>query len=233
MAYADNRCATHKAPAIVGVAAIHALLGLGIVTGLAGGVIELAQQEELIGIFQPREIIVPPPPPPEAQQPQSSTVPREVVVPKPRIKLETSKAPVIESVSEVPTLTTSGPSLTTGPATGPTLGGGLGAALPELPVAFDPVPPRPRNNGWVTDHDYRSSWVNRGWEGTAAFRLAVGKDGRVTGCTITQSTGYEALDEATCRLVSRRARFDPAKDDKGQLTGGQFSSAVRWQIPED
>jgi periplasmic protein TonB len=102
----------------------------------------------------------------------------------------------------------------------------------DPPKLFDPVPPKARNGNWVTDNDYRTAWINRAWEGTAAFRLTIGTDGRVKDCTITQSTGHDALDDATCTLVTRRAKFDPAKNDQGQTVSGSFSSAVRWQIPE-
>ena len=39
--------------------------------------------------------------------------------------------------------------------------------------AVEPVPARPRNDPglWVTEADYRSSWINREWTGTARFRV--------------------------------------------------------------
>ena len=40
------------------------------------------------------------------------------------------------------------------------------------------------------------------------------------------------LDEATCELVTRRARFDPAKNNQGRAVAGNYSSAVRWQLPD-
>ena len=228
MGYADSKQVANRGPAIIGVAAIHAALGLAIVTGLAGGVVELAKDDDLAAIFQIKDPPPPPPPEPRATEAPRSAQQREVFIPPTRTNIKTTP-PVIDSA---PTASSFGSELT-GPVTGPTLGGGLGAAVLEIPATVDPVAPRPRNSEWVTDNDYRTSWINRGWEGVAAFRLSIGTDGRATACTITQSSGHEALDDATCRHVTRRARFDPAKDNQGKLVTGTFTSAVRWRIPAD
>jgi protein TonB len=60
----------------------------------------------------------------------------------------------------------------------------------------------------------------------------VGPDGRVQSCTVTSSSGHADLDDATCKNIQRRARFDPALDSNGQPTSGSWSSRVRWQIPK-
>ena len=100
--------------------------------------------------------------------------------------------------------------------------------------AVEPVPARPRNDPglWVTEADYRSSWINREMVGTARFRLQVGTSGKVEGCAITGSSGYSELDRATCDLVARRAKFEPAKSSDGERIAGTYISSVRWQLPE-
>lgn len=109
-----------------------------------------------------------------------------------------------------------------------------GPPLSPLPPMFDPVAAAPRGNpgGWITDNDYRTSWITRGYSGVASFSLRVDSSGRVSSCTITRSTGHAALDDATCRLLERRARFDPARDTSGKAVAGSFSSSVNWKIPE-
>ena len=99
--------------------------------------------------------------------------------------------------------------------------------------AFDPVAAKPRNNPsrWVTDNDYRSSWINREMTGTARFRLEVAADGRVESCTLTASSGHPDRARATCDLVSRRARFEPAQNREGEKVAGTFASAVKWELP--
>ena len=105
---------------------------------------------------------------------------------------------------------------------------------PKPTPSFDPVAARPANNAraWVTQSDYRSSWISRDYAGTVGFRLNVGASGRVEGCSVTQSSGVAALDEATCQLVTRRARFDPAKNGEGRAVAGSYNGAVRWQLPD-
>ncbi|NNC58775.1 MAG: TonB family protein [Erythrobacter sp.] len=235
MGYADSRQVTNRGPAIIAVAAIHAALGFAIVTGLAGGVVELAKDNDIAAVFQIKDLPPPPPPEPRATEAPRSAQQREVFIPPTRTNVKTNP-PMIESaptassfVSEL-TEPVAGP--IAGPIAGPTLGGGLGAALLEIPTTVDPVAPRPRNGEWVTDNDYRTSWINRGWEGVAAFRLSIGTDGRATNCTITKSSGHDALDQATCRHVTRRARFNPATDKQGKVVPGTFTSAVRWHIPD-
>ena len=56
--------------------------------------------------------------------------------------------------------------------------------------------------------------------------------GKVTGCSITRSTGHGALDAATCELVSKRARFDAARDGTGKPVAGNFTGSITWNIPE-
>jgi len=106
--------------------------------------------------------------------------------------------------------------------------------VPEFTPAADPIAASPRGvpGTWITDNDYRTSWINRGFEGRASFELSIDTRGRVSDCRITGSTGYQALDTATCRLLERRARFNPAKDSAGNNVAGSYSSSVRWRIPE-
>ena len=69
-------------------------------------------------------------------------------------------------------------------------------------------------------------------QGTVAFALGVGPDGRVKRCTIVQSSGHESLDRATCAIMQTRARFVPALDDAGRPTSDTVSSRIRWVLPE-
>jgi len=55
-------------------------------------------------------------------------------------------------------------------------------------------------------------------------------DGRVTGCTVTGSSGSAALDNATCRIMRSRARFSPARDSNGQPTTDSYAASITWRI---
>ena len=80
--------------------------------------------------------------------------------------------------------------------------------------------------------DYPQKAIREGAEGVAGFRVVVGSDGRVDACEITRSSGNAELDAATCKNVTRRARFEPATNGDGQKVVGSYSSTVRWQLPD-
>lgn len=83
----------------------------------------------------------------------------------------------------------------------------------------------------VSDRDYPSAAIREEREGITRFRLAIGPDGRVTGCEVTVSSGSPDLDAATCIKVSARARFVPALGDDGMPAVGSYAGAVRWVLP--
>jgi len=86
---------------------------------------------------------------------------------------------------------------------------------------------------WVTTDDYPAADLRAGHMGMVRFRLAIDANGRVTGCSIVTSSGFEGLDAATCRNVMRRARFDPARDATGDTAPGAYEGTIRWVIPRD
>jgi protein TonB len=79
--------------------------------------------------------------------------------------------------------------------------------------------------------DYPASAAAAGAEGTAQAELTIGTDGRVTGCSLIQSTGNSALDAATCSILRRRAKFTPARDSNGNATTDTVTTPpIRWQL---
>lgn len=229
MAYANAQTPQNRVAAIAGVAAIHAGIGAILIYGLATGSFAPPEVKKLVG----GQIDLDPPPPtpeptpePTVDATQSS---RQVVAPTPPLTI-TDNPPRIDTTDIILPPTPPVPKVYPSPL--PTV------SLPPPPPAptptFDPVGPRPSNNqsGWVTQNDYRSSWISRGYAGTVGFRVSVGAGGKVENCSVTKSSGVSALDQATCQLVSQRARFDPAKNDQGRAVAGSYTGAVRWQIPE-
>jgi protein TonB len=108
-------------------------------------------------------------------------------------------------------------------------------APPPPPPAQAAVKMTPRGSpqSWVTNDDYPPSAQRDAVEGTTGFALTVGADGRVTGCSVTSSSGSSLLDDTACRLLMRRARFNPAKDANGTAMGDTFRSRFRWQIQKN
>ncbi|WP_366943593.1 energy transducer TonB [Parasphingopyxis sp.] len=106
---------------------------------------------------------------------------------------------------------------------------------------ISPVPPPPSSarfprpsenpNRWITNRDYPAESIRAGESGRVSYRLTIGENGRVSGCDITQSSGYTRLDEATCQLISERGRFQPALDADGVPTEGPYGASMTWTLP--
>lgn len=205
------------------VATIQVGLAIALVHGFAVVMVERDQPPPLTGTQ------IPLPPVPQPTPEQETAAPREV---RTTSFTEASPQPLARSPVEVAPIPTFPPS--TGidledaifiPPVGPS----------EAPARFSPKAAKPRNDvaGWVTTDDYPTAEIRAGHAGTVRFRLAIDADGRVTGCTIEQSSGYPRLDDATCRHASRRARFDPASDAMGERVAGSYAGTIRWVIPRD
>lgn len=227
MAYSDQTTPRDRATSIAAVVAVHAAIGYALVVGLqAVGFIDETQNPQ--GHHVPQIPIEPPPPPPEPPkaEPQAPTTP-QVHMPTPTVVLQSDPPIIDDIVVELPQTDFTVPKVVPS-------GSATGAASDNLAAIADPVAAKPRNDpgSWITDNDYRTSWINRDMEGIAGFAVTVGTNGRVESCTITQSTGHSALDAATCRLIGQRARFEPARNAQGERVPGTFANKVRWRIPD-
>jgi protein TonB len=208
-----------RATAMVTVGAVHALLAVALVTGLTVQFTDIVRKP-----FGATNIPLPPPPP-EPTPPKPST-PRDTTleVPRPPIPLPPPPAPgPVAKWEEFP---------------GPTGGESTGPILPPLPPpppspSFAPKSARPSNSsaGWISTNDYPRSPLMNEIEGTAGYLLVIGTNGRVASCDLTRSSGNRALDDATCRLITNRARFEPATDESGAKVLGTYTGSVRWEIP--
>jgi len=107
-------------------------------------------------------------------------------------------------------------------------------ALAEPPRLSVPRPPWPRVLLYrlLSSDDYPAEALRAEEEGQVDFRLAVGWNGRVATCTITGSSGSASLDVHTCRLMTARAMFDPARDRRGRPVAGSFNGRITWRLEE-
>ena len=59
-------------------------------------------------------------------------------------------------------------------------------------------------------------------------QFTVQPDGRVSGCTAIESSGSTVLDDATCRAVERRYRYEPSRDPEGRPVPSMVVESHRW-----
>jgi len=85
----------------------------------------------------------------------------------------------------------------------------------------------------VNVEDYPAEALRKREQGTVAIRLDIDAAGRLTACTVTQSSKSASLDAATCRIMTERARFVPARDDRGRAVPDTMTTRVMWRIAPD
>ncbi len=216
MAYADQTMSGNKIVAIIIVGLIHLAVGYALVTGLAySATKKLIERVTTVDIDEPEPEPTEEPPPPEPD-----TAPPPPVAPPPPISVATSPPQIVTQVNIPP------------PA--PVVRQIVPAPVAPPPPRVQPksAEPRGRPGDWANANDYPSRALREEREGVTRFSVQVGADGRVTNCQVTGSSGHADLDDTTCKLITRRARFRPATDGNGDPTSGSWSSAVRWEIPE-
>lgn len=155
--------------------------------------------------------------------PEKKVQPPPVVVPPPKFNVAPPMpAPESVPVPPPPSPPIPQPAFTPAPPAAP-------------PPKFTPTRPVPKGNpgNWATTNDYPAAAQREEREGTTRFSVTVSADGRVTGCTVTGSSGSSDLDATTCSKITSRGRFTPAKDGDGNPTTGSWSGSIRWQLPKD
>jgi len=208
--------------AVAGVVAIHAAIGVGLVVGLTfTGVIP---EKDAWNPFTLTPDPLPKPPPPEPQPQQQSQESFVTVPPTPIPSLVEDPVDVVTRDPVDDTRFAVVPGQVVTPAIDP----------PRPLATFTPRGARPTNSpgAWLSTDDYPARALRAEAEGVAAYRLIVGTNGRVSACELTRSTGNGQLDDATCRFIERRARFEAATDETGAKVVGSYSGTVKWEIPE-
>lgn len=95
----------------------------------------------------------------------------------------------------------------------------LESASPEIYVSY------------FRSEDYPVSALKLRMEGRVVTRSTVSVDGTLRDCAIIESSGHDLLDEVTCKLLLKRARFSPALDRAGQPIESSYVYRVVWGLP--
>lgn len=93
------------------------------------------------------------------------------------------------------------------------------------------APAEPDRRSSTTNDNYPPSALRRGEQGKTRFRLDINEKGRADNCQILESSGSPELDETTCDILIKRARFKPARDEAGRPVRGIHESTMTWQLP--
>jgi protein TonB len=207
----------------IGMATVVLLHGVAI-TALLTARMDMPDRQKFIRTIVD-SIAIPPPPPPRPLPPSPKPQPRQ------DIPITTTKpivVPPVEHLTPYPPDPPPPPTGTFGKAETPPL---PPTPPPPPPPKFEPAQAHANLGSYVSDADYPDAALRSEEQGTTRFRLLVGRDGKVSDCIVTGSSGSSALDAATCRLMKSRARFTPARDASGNATTDSVASAIRWVLP--
>lgn len=78
--------------------------------------------------------------------------------------------------------------------------------------------------------DYPPEALAQRKQGITDFRLRISATGRVEDCRVERSSGSAALDEATCRVITRRARFRPGINAAGRPVPSIYTGMIHWTL---
>jgi periplasmic protein TonB len=218
MSYAQKtQMSSNRIIAIVVVALIHVGLGYVLVTGLAYNV-----GKKMIEDLKTFDVEDEPPPPPDEPPPPPEQIPDQpppVVAPPPIVRTNTAPPPVVITPVAPP------PQITVAPPPPP---------APPPPRRIEPAKARGSLVGLIDgESDYPAAARRNEEQGSVSVRLSIGTNGRVTGCSVASSSGSSSLDTATCRILTSRARFTPARDSNGQPTTDTYTQRITWQLVDD
>lgn len=228
MSYLSETGTSNRKMTAFGIAVIvHIAIIYALVTGLASDAYKkIVKATEAVEIKQEKPPEEPPPPPPEKLQDIPVVTPPPDVV----VQQQTNAPPPITTTTSTPVFTapvqvTQAPPEPPAPPPAP-------KAEPKAPAS--PATQRGNNRALITNDDYPDASLRAEEEGTTRVSYDVNEKGRVDNCTVTQSSGHPRLDEATCTLITRRFKFNPAKAEGGQpVRETGHADSIKWVVPKD
>lgn len=222
-----------KVKAIAGIVAVYAVIAGAVLLMPSDSPLRVGEQEptDLINI---RELPPPQPPPPEepgkAEEEEGAAgrkaEPTPVVAPEPKIELPAKPPVPAAPVAGTGSASTAGAATAgTGPGAGGSGtgrggggsggGGGIGSEARLLGGNSSRLPSS-LLRGFAADRGYGHLW------------LTVSESGRVTDCSVLQSTGDARVDQALCSLMIRRSRWAPARDRQGNPISVRVRYTATW-----
>lgn len=223
-----------KAKAIAGVAIVYAAIVGAALMMPADSPVRIGEQEPT-DLIEIKPFPEPEPPPPEEQGKAEEeegaagrkAEPTPIVAPTPRIEVPATPPVAAAPVAGTGSATTAGAATAgTGPGAGGSGtgrggggsggGGGIGSEARLLGGNSARLPSR-LLRVFAADRGYGHLW------------LTVAESGRVTDCSVLQSTGNAQVDQALCNLMIRQSRWAPARDRQGNPIAVRIRYTATWR----
>lgn len=78
--------------------------------------------------------------------------------------------------------------------------------------------------------DYPLEALNKNQSGTIGVLVWVEPDGLISTCEVIEPVASLILNQTTCNILKRRARFAPAKDAAGKAIRAPSTARINWQL---
>ena len=104
-------------------------------------------------------------------------------------------------------------------------------ATAAVSAQVDPPTVRQSRNGEFMTRYYPPTARSRGEQGKVAFQITIDDDGFLTGCEVTQSSGFKNLDRETCDFLTKYAKIKPARDASGRAVATTQQGFMNWKLP--
>jgi protein TonB len=103
-----------------------------------------------------------------------------------------------------------------------------GPGDPPVPaVRARPLRPLP---SLFSGYDYPLEAANFNVQGSVEFVLVIGANGRVRDCRIVRMSLIRVFGPATCDVLRRRARYEPARNADGHAVEDMDTGHVYWGL---
>ena len=223
-----------RAKAVVGVAVVYAVIVGAVLLMPADSPLRIGDTAPTV-LIDVKELPEPQPPPEEqagrTEEEEGAAgkkaEPTPVVAPKPAIDVPAKPPVAAAPIAGTGSATTAGAAETgTGPGAGGSGtgrggggSGGRGGIGSEARLLGG-------NSSRLPSHLLRSFAADRGY---GFLLLTVAESGRVTDCSVLQTTGQGSVDQALCDIMIRRSRWEPARDKLGNPLSVQVRYTATWK----
>jgi len=233
MPYRGEPSPSDRVKAVTSVIAIYAMMIGALVLVRSDAPTRMVEGDPTV-LIDVQELPEPQPPPEEdpgrAEEEEGAAgkraEPTPVVAPKPKIEVPAQPPVAAAPIAGTGSGTTAGAATAgTGPGAGGSGtgrggggsggGGGIGSDVRLLGGNSARLPSRLLRQ-FAADRGYAYLW------------LTVAETGRVTDCSVLQSTGSTQVDRALCSLMIRQSRWAPARDEQGRPMTVKVRYTATW-----
>ena len=108
---------------------------------------------------------------------------------------------------------------------------GLVSAAPQANAKT----PEPRGNlaGVFLFDDYPAEALQKNQQGDVGVSVHIDATGAISECIVEKSSGSAVLDQRTCDVIRKRAKFEPALDPRGRPVASDYHQTIHWRIAEN